>query len=173
MSANPRTILLASDTSYKICLKSGIPQKQLQLFNRGSKADLGGYHVEAVFADHGDHAPDAIGMIVETEGYRIYFSGDTSFQCKRMAYAASKNIDILVLPINGEYGNMNSNDAVDFVKLVKPKITIPSHFWMFIRHGSNPYAFALQMEHEAPAYPFYFMCQGEEVRWNGSLERID
>lgn len=168
MKRNPKTRLLAPDTACELCLKAGIDKRQLLRFNEGASVELGGFRMEAVFADHGDHAPDAIGMLVKTEGHRIYFSGDTSFQCERMKEMASKEIDILILPINGEYGNMNSCEAVDLAKLVKAKLTIPSHFWTFIRHGSDPYAFDREMRLEAPDLPFYFMCQGEMIRWDGT-----
>lgn len=169
MERNPKTLLLASDTAYRMCENAGIRKEQLMLFNEGTKAELGGFRVEAVFADHGDHAPDAIGMLVETEGHLLYFSGDTAYQCEQMKYAASKEVDILILPINGEYGNMNSYEGVDLVNLVKPRLTIPSHFWTFIRHGSDPYTFDREMRLEAPDCPFYFMCQGEMIKWNGEI----
>ena len=163
MGRNPSTKLLSSDTSIEICKQAGILENQLIVFNVGTKVEMGGFKLEAVFADHGDHAKDAIGMLVETENKQIYFTGDTSYQCERMKYAASKNIDVLILPINGEYGNMNSYEGVELVKQVKPKLTIPSHFWTFIRHGSDPYTFDREMRVEAPEFPFYFMCQGEMI----------
>lgn len=167
LNRNARATLLAPKTAWQMCLDAGISPDQLIQFDTGCCMDLDGFSFEAVFADHGDHAPDAIGMLVKTEGHLLYFSGDTSYQCDRMKYAACKDIDILILPINGEYGNMNSCEAVDLVRLVQPKLTIPSHFWTFIRHGSDPYSFDREMRLEAPEYPFYFMCQGEIIIWDG------
>jgi L-ascorbate 6-phosphate lactonase len=167
LARNPKTKLLAPERAYSMCRKAGIPEKQLVHFDQGEKVSLDGFDAEAVFADHGDHAPDAVGILLTTEGRTVYFSGDTSFQCDRMKYAASKNIDVLILPINGQYGNMNSFEAADLAKMVGAKLTIPSHFWTFIRHGGDPYAFDLQMRAEAPELPYYFMCQGEIITWNG------
>ena len=169
LERNPQCKLLAPGTAYDMCVTAGVREEQLVRFDCGSKERCGDYEIEAVFADHGDHAPDAIGMLVSCEGQTIYFSGDTSYQCERMKYAAAKDIDILILPINGEYGNMNSTEAVDLVKLVEPKLTIPSHFWTFIRHGSEPYLFDREMRLEAPEYAFYFMCQGEMILWDGKI----
>lgn len=168
---NMNTKLLGPSTVYQMCKEAGINQKQLIKFDEGEKAVCGGFELEAVFADHGDHAPDAIGMLVKTEGHLLYFSGDTSYQCERMKYVAEQDVDILIVPINGEYGNMNSCEAVDLVKLTKPKLTIPSHFWTFIRHGSDPYLFDREMRLEAPEFPFYFMCQGEMLLWDGRARR--
>ena len=169
MKRNPKTKLLAPKTAYDMCVDAGISKEQLVQFDQGAKETCGGFEMEAVFADHGDHAPDAIGMLIRTEGHVLYFSGDTSYQCDRMKYAASQDVDILIVPINGEYGNMNACEAVDLVNLVKPKLTIPSHFWTFIRHGGEPYLFDREMRLEAKDSPFYFMCQGERILWNKKI----
>jgi L-ascorbate 6-phosphate lactonase len=168
MKRNPNAKLLGPTTVYDMCLDAGIAEGQIKLFNQGAKEILGGFELEAVFADHGDHSPDAIGMLVKTEGHLLYFTGDTSFQCTRMQYATQKEVDILVLPINGEYGNMNSYEGVEMAKMTNAKLTIPSHFWTFIRHGSDPYTFDREMRLEAPNLSFYFMCQGEMIIWNGN-----
>ena len=91
-----------------------------------------------MFADHGDHAPDAVGMLIRTEGQVFYFSGDTSYQCERMKYAALQDIDVLIVPINGEYGNMNALEAVELVNLVKPKLSDPQSFLDIYTDGSEP-----------------------------------
>ncbi|MCU6748655.1 MBL fold metallo-hydrolase [Faecalicatena acetigenes] len=166
MQRNIDTKLLAPKTAYDMCCKAGIAQDQLVRFDEGTRYICGGFEIEAVFADHGDHAPDAVGMLIRTEGQVFYFSGDTSYQCERMKYAALQDIDVLIVPINGEYGNMNALEAVELVNLVKPKLTIPSHFWTFIRHGSEPYMFDREMRLEAKDSPFYFMCQGEGILWS-------
>ncbi len=167
MRRNPKAKLLAPATAYRMCREAEIRKEQLVDFNEGDRIACGGYEIEAVFADHGDHAPDAVGMLIRSEGRLFYFSGDTSYQCDRMKYAASREVDVLIVPINGEYGNMNACEATELVKLVKPKLTIPSHFWTFIRHGGDPYLFDREMRLEAAEYPFYFMCQGEIILWDG------
>lgn len=161
--------LYAPGRAYEMCEEASIDPARLVRFDKGASAEADGFRFEAVYADHGDHAPEAIGYLVETEGYRLYFTGDTSYQVDRMAYAYSKEIDILIVPINGEYGNMNSLEAAELAKVCQPKLVIPSHFWTFIRHGSEPYLFDREMRLEAPEVPFDFMCQGEMLLWNGAV----
>jgi len=86
-----------------------------------------------------------------------------------MKYAYSRDIDILVVPINGEYGNMNGLEAAELAKVCKPKVVIPSHFWTFVRHGGEPYLFDREMRIEVPDVPAYFMCQGEAIFWDGNI----
>jgi len=120
-----------------------------------------GFTIEPVFADHGDGAPAALGYIVQTEGISLYLSGDTSYQKDRMKYAADRDIDILIVPINGEFGNMNERDAAMLAAQVHAKLTIPSHFRLFSRHKGSPYEFELEMKANVPDCTVYTMCQGE------------
>ena len=78
-----------------------------------------------------------------------------------MKHAADRDIDILIVPINGEYGNMNERDAAMLAAQVQAKLTIPSHFWLFSRHKGNPYEFELEMKANVPDCTAYTMCQGE------------
>jgi L-ascorbate 6-phosphate lactonase len=100
--------------------------------------------IRAVFADHGDLAPDAVGILFECHGKRIYHMGDTclnreEFQAIRRKYA----IDFLLVPINGRYGNMNEVEAAEATAILSPKIAVPCHFWMLpANSGGDPAAFA-------------------------------
>lgn len=46
--------------------------------------------------------------------------------------------EIALLPINGEYGNLDSNDAAKLGADIGSKVIIPCHYWTFIEHGSYP-----------------------------------
>ena len=157
----PGTEVLLCPCSYKECQRIGIPEAQMSVAEIGMIRNMKGFTVEPVFAYHGDSAPDAVGYIVETEGIKIYFTGDTSYQANRMEHAAAHDIDILIVPINGEYGNMSECDAAMLAAQVRAKLTIPSHFWLFARHKGNPYDFELEMKANVPECKIYTMCQGE------------
>lgn len=157
----PDTEVLMCPQSYPECQRIGIPEAQMSVAEVGVIWKRKGFAVEPVFAYHGDGAPGAVGYIVETEGVKIYFSGDTSYQSNRMEHAAAHDIDILIVPINGEYGNMSECDAAMMAAQVRAKLTIPSHFWLFARHKGNPYDFELEMKANVPGLKTYTMCQGE------------
>ena len=157
----PTTKLFCCSQSIPECRKINIPESQMTVMQVGDIRQIKGFTIEAVFADHGDGAPAAMGYIVETDGVRVYFSGDTSYQKQRMKHAADQDIDILIVPINGEYGNMNERDAAMMAAQVRAKLTIPSHFWLFARHKGNPYEFEQEMKISVPDCRTYTMCQGE------------
>ncbi len=153
--------LYCSRESERICRESHLPSEQIKVMGIGDQVSDSGYTIEAVFADHGDTAPDAVGFLIETEGVRIYFTGDTSYQQTRMQDAARRDIDVLLLPINGEYGNMNEQDAAMLSSQVRADLTIPCHFWMFARHQGSPWEFSMAMKELAAGCRFYVMAQGE------------
>ncbi len=147
--------------SYALCREEQMPMERVKALQTGDVVRQDGYTIEAVFADHGDTAPNALGLLIETEGIRLYFTGDTSYQHVRMQPVTDREIDVLILPINGEYGNMNERDGAMLAAQTKAGVTIPCHFWTFARHSGDPYIFEQEMKAEAPDIPCYVMAQGE------------
>ena len=167
--------LYCSESGYDLCLKAGIAKENVSTVKVGDAFEEKGYKIKAVFADHGDMAPDAVGFVVETEGIRLYFTGDTSYQPMRMEKALEEGVDVLLVPINGEYGNTNENDAAMLAAQAKAKLTIPCHFWTFIRHEGNPYKFKVSMMENAPGQDAYVMAMGEILRYqkDGRWSSVD
>lgn len=93
--------------------------------------------VRAIYADHGDLAPEAVGYLISTGGLNIYHAGDTAYRPDEIKESLNHSaVDVLIVPINGQYGNMNAAEAVDLAKILNPSIVIPAHFWMFLEHVS-------------------------------------
>ena len=67
---------------------------------------------------------EGVGYVLEIKGTRIYHAGDTDLipEMKNL-----RNIDIALLPVSGTYV-MNVDEAVEAVKIIKPKIAIPMHY---------------------------------------------
>lgn len=165
--------LYCCEDSFELCRNEQMQMENIRAMQGGDVIEQDGYRVEAVFADHGDTAPKALGFLIETEGIRLYFTGDTSYQHRRMQLVIDRGIDVLILPINGEYGNMNERDAAMLAAQTKAGVTIPCHFWTFARHSGDPYVFEQEMKAEAPETPCYVMAQGEilSIGEKGSFSR--
>lgn len=160
--------LICCKKSYEMCKEIGLDMSRVEAVSVGDTKFIKKFKIEAVYCDHGDFAPDAVGFIIETEGCKIYFVGDSAYQAKRMAFAANQDIDMILLPINGEYGNMNERDAAMLAEQVNAKITIPCHFGTFSRHKGNPYEFETAMQLNAPSCMEYTMAQGEVIFYSKS-----
>ncbi|MCI8887569.1 MAG: MBL fold metallo-hydrolase [Hungatella sp.] len=120
---------------------------------------VGDFHITFVSCDHGTSAPDAVGVVVKVDGKTIYETGDSCLRLDRIG-EIPQPLDILVAPINGMYGNMNSEDVVNLAEILHPAVTVPCHYGMFASHGGDLKAFYDLMT--ANKLPFLLMRQGEQ-----------
>jgi L-ascorbate metabolism protein UlaG (beta-lactamase superfamily) len=67
---------------------------------------------------------DWVGFIIEMNGKRYYYAGDTD-SIPEMRFM--KNIDIAMLPVGGTY-TMNAEEAASIANIFKPKVAIPYHW---------------------------------------------
>jgi len=139
---HPKTRFIGSPDCRPVYQAAGISDERVTLLAEGQSADLDGVECRAIYADHGELAPDAVGFLMTLEGIKVYDTGDTGY-CpeKIMASLGNVVIDILIVPINPAFGNLGHENAVRLAALVQPRVVIGSHFGMFIEHGGDPDAF--------------------------------
>ncbi len=136
--------------------------EQITYVKPGDKAIAGDFDITFVNCDHGQGAPDAVGVVIKVDGKVIYEVGDSCLRLDR-ADEIPQPLDVLISPINGMYGNMNSEDTVKLAEALKPKLIIPCHYGMFASHGGDLKQFYdLTTEKNIPAL---IMQQGEEYRF--------
>jgi len=68
-----------------------------------------------------------VGWIVESEGQRLYHTGDTDLNPEMENLGP---IDVMLVPISGIYV-MDVDEAVKAVKMIRPKLVIPMHYGVF------------------------------------------
>jgi L-ascorbate 6-phosphate lactonase len=121
--------------------------------------------VYGVFADHGEYAPDAVGIIVEIDGKVIYHMGDTCLNREEFAKIQQRfKIDLLLVPINGRYGNMDAIDGAEAVTILQPRYAAPCHFWMLPGNsGGDPELFIDKVIETAPQSEVLLFAAGEII----------
>lgn len=100
-------------------------------FNQGDSFNLKKFKISAVFAEH---TVPAIGIMIEYNGEKLYFSGDTYYNKK----IEDIKCDYLFICINGKLGNMDVKDAVKLTNIIKPKLAVPNHYDMFESNSEDP-----------------------------------
>ena len=120
----------------KSCIKKfeslGIGSDNLMLLGRGDSICFNGIELTGLYADHTD---DSIGLYLEYDGYRLYFTGDTLFS---QELGEGKPVDVLFTCINGRLGNMAVEEAVELTQMVKAKVGVPNHYGMFAANTEDP-----------------------------------
>lgn len=161
IARNPRTRFAGPVECCKEFVKLGIPEDRCHLLEEGKEVEVGGIRVIGTFADHGDLAPDAIGVVLDFDGIKVYHTGDTAYRPERLATVIGMRPDILIPCINGAYGNLNSEEAAFLTREIQPRLAIASHFWMFVEHNGDPGAYLEHCAKLAPQVRAIVMKPGE------------
>ncbi len=145
MSLKKTRLLCACDVKAE-AERLGLESDRITYMKENEIYENSDVRIKAMPCDHGKDTPDAIGLLIEMDGKKIYITGDTAYREDYFKNLELKNLDVLIMPINGAFGNMNETEGVKAAGIMKPKLTIPCHYWNFAQHGGNPYIFAEEMK---------------------------
>jgi L-ascorbate metabolism protein UlaG (beta-lactamase superfamily) len=116
----------------------------------GLTIELGSVRVSGVAAYNADKqfhpkANNWVGFVVEVGSKRIYYAGDTDLTEEMKAL---KDIDVALLPVGGTY-TMDSTEAAEATKHIKPKQAVPYHWGDIVGDRSNAEQFASMAQCDA------------------------
>ncbi|MBQ7528306.1 metal-dependent hydrolase [bacterium] len=99
--------------------------------------------VQAVHtSSYGDrYAGIAVGVLVNMDGVTVYHAGDTAVFGDMSLIGKMYKPDVMLLPIGGHF-TMDMEEALEAVKLVKPRLAIPMHYNTFPVIQADPNEFA-------------------------------
>lgn len=141
----------------------GIAKESIITVDHGDTTEIDGVVVTGVFAlGTSPNVLDTTGYWVRLpNGKTVYHSSDTAY-CQLLLDACPR-ADILLVCINGKFGNLNLAEAVALAKAVNPGFVIPNHYDVMALNGENPETFR-------------YLCSedgiGDKCRILGVLERF-
>jgi L-ascorbate metabolism protein UlaG (beta-lactamase superfamily) len=97
----------------------------------------------------GSYGGMPMGLMVSAGGKRLYHAGDTAL-FSDMALIGRHGLDVALIPI-GDNFTMGPDDALEAVKLLKPKRVIPIHYDTFDLIRQDAAAFRQRVETETDA----------------------
>ena len=165
IAANPETRFYGPKSCYDKWLSIGIKEDRVELLEPEFAVRHKDICMRGAYADHGTLAPDAIGLLIELQGIRLYFSGDTAYRPEKWEDVYHFKPHICVLSVNGKYGNLTPAGGALIARDTGAKLAIPCHFWTFREHGGNPQLFEEEMRLKAPECKVQFMYQGERLKY--------
>lgn len=125
------------------------------------KLILNSFDLVSTYVDHGELSPEAIGLLFDFYGIKIWYVGDSAYRPDMWQELISLKVDVLILPINGAFGNMNEVEAAKLAGLSNANVVIPCHFWMFPLHFGQPAKFLEACKEYAPNIQSILLEQGE------------
>lgn len=160
LMASGRTHMIGAKDTAAECERLNI-KDNVTFLGVGQTVTAGEVMVKGMPCDHGELAPDALGILLTVGGKRIYIMGDTAYRPDLLENPEIQGVDLLILPINGAFGNLNEEQAAKVIAALKPALAIPCHFWNFAEHGGDPGKFQAAMAELAPDCAYRLMRQGE------------
>lgn len=164
LMSSKKTSLLAADDCHEHVKTLGLDESRIIYIKEGDRINCSGIIVNAVFCDHGNSAPKAVGLVIEIDGYKIYIAGDTCLRIDKAHDIAKYGpFDVMIAPINGAFGNLNESDNVDLCAFHRPYLSIPCHFWTFAEQHGDPGLWKRMMNEKLPDQKYLLMAPGENV----------
>jgi len=171
IAKNQHTVFAGAPDCESFYQETNISPSRYVIIKEGEEWKWNNINIRGIYADHGDLAPDAIGFLINIDGIKIYHAGDTCFCPEKTIASLASEVDIMIAPINGQYGNMIASETVKLAGMIKPNIIIPCHFWMFIEHMAkegkgDPTTFLNEAQSLPHTIKPIVMCPGELLRYS-------
>jgi L-ascorbate 6-phosphate lactonase len=161
MLQNPRIHFIGAPDCQELYREARVPEDRYTIIHQGETLQFDDIGLTGVFADHGELAPEALGVLFDFDGIKIWQVGDSAYRPDQWESLFKMSIDILIPPINGAFGNLNGVEAAKLANDTRANVVIPCHFWMFPLHYGNPAEFLEACGEFAPQSMPLIMTQGE------------
>jgi len=127
-----------------------IPRQQIVQIDSGQKQTVRGVEIQGIYAIANEPAViDTCGYRIEFEnGRSVYHSADTGFSPLLLECAPSAEVALVC--INGQWGNLNIEQASALANQVNPIYAIPHHYDLMELNAANPESFRYQMNSVNP-----------------------
>ncbi len=132
--------------------------------NEGQSRSVDGFLFHGIPAKHNEIERDArgncrfMGYVIEFGEYAIYHSGDTLWFEGMAALLKPYQIDVAILPINGDdparkvAGNLDAKESVALAKAIGATLVVPCHYDMFAFNTADVNEFIEEAEKTGQGY---------------------
>jgi L-ascorbate metabolism protein UlaG (beta-lactamase superfamily) len=139
--------------------------------NDKQSVTIDGFTIHGIPAKHNEIERDEngnckyMGYVIEFGNYKMYHSGDTLWFDEMVDLLKPFNVDVALLPINGNKperkvaGNLDCKEAAALGKAINAKVVIPCHYDMFEFNTADVNEFV--MEAEKIKQPYKVLKGGE------------
>lgn len=161
-----RTVFVAPRLACRKLETLGVPPANLRRVDIGDSLQVHGATITGVFALPTD------ATVADTTGYRVrfangrtvYHSSDTGFS--EHLLAAAPQAEVLLVCINGKWGNLTVPQAAALAARVRPRYAIPNHYDLMRLNSATPHDFVDALKAEAPSIQTRVLGIMEPFLWS-------
>lgn len=134
----PNATFVMSPGSASHALAWGLTNAQIKKMSWDQTFEIGGVKITAIVARHeagvpGWEVPDAMGVVLDFGGVKIYHTGDTDYDSRIHRALKGTALAFATLCMNGSVGNMNAHEAALLSRHLDVKTLIPHHHYLWDR----------------------------------------
>ncbi|MCM2369042.1 metal-dependent hydrolase [Aporhodopirellula aestuarii] len=124
--------------------------------NTGGQIQLPFGNLKMVPALHSSSLPDGsyggnpIGFVLSSGKQSVYFACDTAYYTDMRHYA--HGVDVAILPI-GDLYTMGIDDSIQAIRVIEPRIALPTHYGTWPPIAQNPNAWARKVRENTISKP--------------------
>jgi len=173
LAGNPQARLVIPAANLDFVLERLGPDTASRLieFDDGAMAQVGEIHIHGIASAHPTVERDAsgrcrfLGYIADWNELVLYHSGDTLWHQALAPSLRRYEIDVALLPINGDRperrvaGNLDGREAAQLAKAIGARLVIPCHFDLFEFNTASPDEFIVECQRIGQ--PFRVLRNGE------------
>lgn len=136
-----QTVFVAPRHSAKKLQSLGVKPENIRVVDHGDTVNIDGVEITGIFAlGTSADVVDTAGYLIRfPNGRTVYHSADTAF-CQ-LLLDCCPSPEVMLVCINGKYGNLNVDQAIRLAKASGPRYVIPNHYDMMELNGENPETF--------------------------------
>jgi L-ascorbate metabolism protein UlaG (beta-lactamase superfamily) len=138
--------------------------KNVAGLNIGGSIEIVGIKLSVVQAFHTASRGTPTGVVIEGEDRTVYHAGDTGIFGDMQLIGEIYKPDVALIPIGGYY-TMDAKQAVQAVKLLKPKTVIPIHYKTFPVLAQSADEFVRNVKEKMPKVRVVVLKPGESYRF--------
>lgn len=159
------TIFVAPRFAARKLVKLGAPEKNLVVIDVGETAAIRGVKLTGIFAlPTGADALDTTGYRVEFANGRSFYHASDTAHCELLLRTAPQ-AEVLLVPINGKWGNLDVEEAMALTEAVGPRYVIPCHWDVMALNAENPETFRHFWEAKGLPTECVVLGTGETFVW--------
>ncbi len=147
----------------------GVPASRITRVDVGEQWSDATVGITGIFTlPTGADVLDTAGYLIRfANGRELYHTSDTQYHPLVVA-AAPRKPEVMVVPINGKWGNTNAQQAAEFAVHLQPAIVIPNHYDMMALNGENPDIFRWFCEQSGLGNACTVASLMHPIRWSGT-----
>jgi L-ascorbate 6-phosphate lactonase len=151
-AAKSTTWFVAPRLTVRHLAELGIPAERILRTDVGESRQIATVEITGTFAlPTGADVLDTSGYLLRfSNGRTLYHTSDTAFH-PLVLTAAPRKPDVMLVPINGKWGNTRADEAAEFAATVQPRFVLPNHYDLMALNAENPETFRWFCQHRGLA----------------------